>query len=298
MRIALLAIYGACIFAAEPSFFAPVNLGLLAFYTGLLLPAALGVQMLIVLGLFDLSVGAVAAASGVVAAKAMSLGLSPAASVVLGIGTGLLFGGLNWALVSMAKISALIGTLITMGVARATAVGLTKGQTLAGLPAEFAGLVQGSLGGISFVVGFGLTSVLVLELLTRRHVLFRRLYHAGSNRTAASENGLSIPRLEALGFLCAGSGAACVGLLQSSRTLSASPHEFQDLALDCIAACVVGGSQLKGGTGRAAGALLGLLIVVMSRNLVVLAGVSVYWKDLAVAAVLLTAALSTKMQKP
>jgi ribose transport system permease protein len=73
--------------------------------------------------------------------------------------------------------------------------------------------------------------------------------------------------------------------------MSASPHAFPDLALDCIAACVIGGDRLSGGAGRVSGAFFGLLMVVVSRNLVFLAGISAYWQDLAIALILLGAAV-------
>jgi len=104
-------------------------------------------------------------------------------------------------------------------------------------------------------------------------------------------SGINVRAIKLFGFALAGAGSAVAGILQSSRTLSASPFVFPDLALECIAACVIGGASLSGGTGRAAGAFFGMLMVVISRNLVVMAGVSVYWQELGVALVLLAAVL-------
>lgn len=100
-----------------------------------------------------------------------------------------------------------------------------------------------------------------------------------------------------MGFLLCSLGAAFTGILQSSRTLSASPLVFPDLALECIAACVIGGTALSGGKGRPVGAFIGMFMVVLSRNLAVLAGVGVYWKELAIAVVLLAAVLLNRSEK-
>jgi ribose/xylose/arabinose/galactoside ABC-type transport system permease subunit len=297
--VALL-VYIALIFAIQPAFFSAANLASILYYAALVLPAVMGMHLLLILGTFDLSVGAVAAASAVIAAQLLSVGLPIPVAVTAGVLVGALFGCLNWLLVARLSIPALIGTLITMGAARATAIGLTQGQTLAGLPNKLNWVAYGPLARLSMAltnaVLFGTTLVLVIEFLSQRHVMFRRFYQAGSNPKAASDSGVNISALELLAFAMCGMGASTVGLLQSSRTLSASPHGFSDLAIDCIAACVVGGDSLSGGSGRPIGAVWGTLIVVISRNLVVLAQISVYWQDLAIAIFLLTSMLFNRMR--
>jgi ribose transport system permease protein len=288
----LLLIYGACIYTVQPAFFSPGNLWTLLYYTCLLIPAVLGVHILIVLGLFDLSVGSVAALSGVVAAKAIASGTSLPLGLSLGLLIGVSLGALNWFLVVKCRISALIATLITLGIARAISLGITQGQSIGGLPQRLAALALGLPGSSippAIVLGIGL--ICLVELLTHWHVLFRRLYHVGSNPAAAASSGISVDAIRLFGFAISGAGAAVVGLMQSSRTLSASPFLFPDLALDCIAACVIGGASLNGGTGRATGASFGMLMVVISRNLVVMARVDVYWQDLGIALILLAAVL-------
>lgn len=290
--LVLLALYLACIYALQPAFFSPNNLSALIYYTCLLMPAVLGVHVLIVLGLFDLSVGAVAAVSGVVAAKLMTAGIAIPMGLALGISTGIIFGLLNWLFVVKLRISALIATFITLGVARAVSLGFTKGQSIGGLPDGFGTLALGSARwSIPPAIFWGIGLVCAVEFLTQRHVLFRRLYHVGSNPAAAVSSGINVNAIRLFGFALCGAGAALAGLLQCSRTLSASPFLFPDLALESIAACVIGGASLSGGTGRATGAFFGMLMVVISRNLVVMAGVSVYWKELGVALVLLAAVL-------
>jgi ribose transport system permease protein len=288
----ILALYLAVIYAAQPAFFSHDNLWALMYYTALLAPAVLGVHILIVLGLFDLSVGAVAAVAGVVAAKVMLVSSSVATGLACGIVMGALFGFVNWIFVVKFRISALIGTLITLGIASAVSLGITEGKTIAGLPVELATLALGSPDSwLTPAILLALVLVSIFELLTRRHVIFRRFYHVGSNAAAAAGNGINVEAIKLCGFTLASAGAAVVGLLQCSRTLSASPFVFGNLALECIAACVIGGASLGGGTGTALGALFGMLIVVISRNLVVMAEFSVYWQELGIALILLAAVL-------
>jgi ribose transport system permease protein len=290
--LVLLTLYLACIYVVQPAFFSPNNLWALMYYTCLLVPAVLGVHVLIVLGLFDLSVGAVAAMSGVVAAKAMTAGFGIPTALTFGIVIGLMFGLINWLFVVKFQISALIATLITLGIARAVSLGITQGQSIGGLPDAYGTLALGSSeSSLPPAIVFGVVLVCAVELLTSRHVLFRRFYQVGSNPAAATGSGIKVNAIKLYGFALSGAGAAVAGLLQSSRTLSASPFLFPDLALECIAACVIGGASLSGGSGRAAGAAFGMLMVVISRNLVVMAGVSVYWQELGIALILLAAVL-------
>jgi ribose transport system permease protein len=294
--IFLLALYLLCIYLVQPNFFMLSNLGLVLYYTCLLVPAVVGVYLLMIIGLFDLSVGAVAAVAGVVVAKMLHYGFSIPTSIFLALLTGAVFGFINWILISRARIPALIATLITLGAARAFALAVTQGQVVGNLPSAFGDLALGTDGALSPAVVFGLILVLTIEVLMQRHIIFRRLYHVGSSRTATALCGINVARVECLGLVACSLGAALVGILQSSRTLSASPLVFQDLALECIAACIIGGTSLFGGSGRVGGAFLGMLMVVVSRNLVVLAGVNVYWRELGVALVLLAAVLVNKRE--
>jgi ribose transport system permease protein len=293
----LFILYFVSIYAIQPAFFSSNNLGSLVYYACLLVPAVLGVHLLMVLGLFDLSVGAVAATAGIASAIALSAGYSIPVSIFVGCIPGLIFGLINWVLVSKLRIPALIGTLITMGAARACALALSQGQVIGGLPNHFGEIVLSTATIVSPAIIIGLILVLLIEVLSRRQVIFRRLYHVGSNRSAAISSGINVGALECMGFLLCSLGAALTGILQSSRTLSASPLVFPDLALECIAACVIGGTALSGGKGRPVGAFIGMFIVVMSRNLAVLAGVGVYWKELAIAVVLLAAVLLNRSEK-
>lgn len=279
------------IWIVEPVFFSPANLGSVLYSTCLLLPAVLTAHLLLVLGLFDLSTGAVAAAASVASAKAIYSGCPILIAVALAVAIGALFGLLNSLLINRIQVAALIATLITMGIARAVALGISDGRIIGGLNSRYGLITSVSVGGISLVVIAGILSMLLLAFLEQAHVVLRRFYQVGSNREAALSTGIRVARIETLGFALAGAGAAVSGVLQSSRTASASPLIFPDLALECIAACVIGGTSLTGGIGGATGAFFGMLVIVISRNLAVLTGVNIYWKDLAISAMLLAAVL-------
>ncbi|HWB06074.1 MAG TPA: ABC transporter permease [Verrucomicrobiales bacterium] len=288
--------YLAAIALYRPSFFSGTNLSSLLYYACLLAPAVLGAQMLMVLGLFDLSAGAVAAVSGVVAAQAMISGYTIPLAILIALVCGLAFGLVNWLLVSRLRLPALIGTLITAGVAKAVALGISNGVVVGGLPLQLDVLALGGTP-IRYAVMFGVLLCMLAEVASRYHVVFRRMYQTGDNREAAEMSGINVKCLELTGFLLASGGAAMVGILQISRTLSASPTIFNDLALEVIAACVIGGTSVRGGKGWPIGAFLGMMVIVASRNLAVQSGVDIFWRDLAIALVVLASALLTRDDK-
>lgn len=293
--VVLLSLYLLGIWLFVPVFFSPPNLVSVAYSTSLLIPAVLGVHLLLILGLFDLSIGAVAAMSGMACAVTIAHGAPATTAVAVGLASGAAFGALSAVLVSSLRIPALIGTLVTMGIARALALGLTEGRVLSDFPDKLKSVASIHIGALPLLCLLGVAAVALAECVERRHVVFRMFYRVGDNREAARNCGINVGGTEYLAFLLAGSAAAITGILQASRSNSASPIVFGDLALESIAACVIGGTKLQGGSGRAIGALCGLLVVVISRNLTVLAGVSVYWKDLVIALLLLASLLVSRL---
>jgi ribose/xylose/arabinose/galactoside ABC-type transport system permease subunit len=287
----MLFVYSACVFVYEPGFFSPINISSVIYYACLSTPVLLGVFLLVVLGQFDLSIGAVAALSGTVMVCTARLGWPLPVCILAAFCVGALCGSLNWLLITQFRIPALVGTLIIMSGARAAALGFSQGQVMGGLPKQLSVLTARLPGLISPIVPAGFFFIGFLWFFSRRHFLGRQMHQVGSNREAAVNNGINVSFLEWIAFVTAGIGASVVGLLQSSRTLSASPLVFSELPLECIAACVIGGARFSRGSGHPVGAFCGLLIVVASANLVVLAGVGIFWRDLAIALVLLAAVL-------
>jgi ribose transport system permease protein len=288
--LTLLFAFLATVALLQPQFFTVPNLVAILYYACLLVPVLLGVYLLIIMGQFDLSVGAVASCAGVLAAYLVRAGLNPILSVALAMAAGASFGAGNWALVTVTKVPAIVGTLITMSAARAVALGVSDGRVIAiqdgDLP-QWLTFVNSTVA----VIVMGVLMVALLELLSHRHVLLRHMHLAGSNSEAVSNVGVNVSRLHFVAFVAAGTGAAASGLLQSARTASSSPIMFQELALECISACIIGGVRFSGGVGNPLGAFVGLLVVVISRNLVIMAGVSIFWQGVCMAIMMLAAAM-------
>lgn len=276
---------------ASPAFLGSQNLHTIFFAVSVLLPATIGMHLLLVLGRFDLSSGSTAAFAGMTAALCIVDPCPAWVGVIVGATTGLLVGLVNGSLIAHVRLDPLLVTLATMSAGRSLALAAHDGQIVAGLPTGYGALVNTRIAGVSLLIVLAMLVVIATALAFRHTVVVRRMYASGDNPVAATHAGVRVPRLEVVAYMLAGLGAAATGLIQTSRTLSASPLVFQWLSLDAIAACIIGGASLHGGRGTVIGTVLGLVTVVVARNLIVIANLPLYWQDLAVGVILLLAVL-------
>lgn len=287
--IAFLVLLLVAMAVARIGFYNPSNIYSLCYAVSLSVPVAIGVQLLLVTGYFDLSIGAVAALSSVVAALVAnntdSVLLGFAAAIAVGICAGLI----NGIAVTGLKVHCLIATIATLGLLRTFALTANDGMVIAGLPNRFMWLARHQTMGIEFPIILSSLLVIVFSFLSVNAVAFRRFYQVGSNPLSAEICGLRTSRIVRIAFVLCAIGASITGILGASRTMAASPIGSESLGLDVIAACVIGGSNLRGGTGSIWGALTGLLIVQIVSTAVILLGVSLYWRYGVVGVILITA---------
>ncbi len=230
-----------------------------------ILGIAAGAMTLVILaGEIDLSVGAVAGAAGVVAAVVLAAGGGWAA-VPAAVAVGLGFGLLNGVLVTWAGVPSFIATLVSFFVAQGVALTLTAGQTIRfeadGLRAVFA---TGGVAGLSAGFLWLLLVMAVLAWALHRSRFGAHLFVLGGNARIAQMLGLAVGRLRVAVFVLTGGLMGLVGLILISRIGNARADGAIGLEFDAIAAVVLGGTALGGGTGAlwrtvAGVALIGIL---------------------------------------
>jgi ribose/xylose/arabinose/galactoside ABC-type transport system permease subunit len=270
-----------------PPFLSTVNIISILYSTAVLVPTVLGMQLLLTLGRFDLSTGATAALSGMVSGVCLLRSNSIVLALFVGVMVGLVTGAVIGLLVSYVKVDPLIATLAAMGIHRSLSLVVNGGGVVAGLPSQFGWLAEARIKGLPVLIVVALATILLAAFLNRNAVLFRRFYAAGSNPVAAVYSGINVKALVVLGYILASICSATTGLIQSSRTLSAGPQIFDTLAIDAIAACIIGGSSLGGGRGGILGASLGLIVITATDNMVIMLNIPVYWRGLVVGVLLL-----------
>jgi ribose transport system permease protein len=275
----ILALYVFCGFLYVPSFLKTENLISILFSCAITLPVVMGMQALLILGFFDLSVGAIASFIGMAFALSLSDYDSFVFATMIAFFCALAIGIANGLFVTKLSINPLISTLAMTGIWRSLSLTMNGGRIVSSLPQALSAIVSLRVANIPVLVPLGIFLVFALELCFRYVVPFRRLYAVGAKPTAANHAGIHVDNTIVAAYVAIAVGSAATGVIQASRTLSASPLIFDTLGLEMIAACIIGGSTLKGGQGTMIGAALGSLVVTSTRDLVVLLDVSVFWKD-------------------
>lgn len=265
-----------------------LNVGVQAAVTAIL---AFGVTFVIVSAGIDLSVGSVAALSATVLAwSATSQGIPVVLAVVLAVATGIACGLVNGILISYGKLPPFIATLAMLSVARGLSLVISQGSPIA-FPDSVSHLGD-TLGGwlpvpVLVMVAMGLITAFVLG----RTYIGRSMYAIGGNEEAARLSGLRVKKQKLAIYAFSGLFAAAAGIVLAARLSSAQPQAAQGYELDAIAAVVIGGASLAGGTGKASGTLIGALILAVLRNGLNLLSVSAFWQQVVIGVVIALAVL-------
>ncbi|GGR40119.1 ribose/xylose/arabinose/galactoside ABC-type transport system permease subunit [Streptomyces netropsis] len=271
-----------------------LNVGVQASVTAIL---AFGVTFVIVSAGIDLSVGSVAALSAtVVAWAATSGGLPVWMAVLLGLAVGAAAGLVSGALVAYGRLPAFIATLAMLSIGRGLALVISGGSPIA-FPSSV-GRLGDTLGGwlpvpVLVMVAMGLIAALVLA----RTYTGRAMFAIGGNEEAARLSGIDVKRRKLVIYALSGLFAAVAGIVLAARLTSAQPQAAAGYELDAIAAVVIGGASLSGGSGKASGTLIGALILAVLRNGLNLLSVSAFWQQVATGLVIALAVLLDTLRR-
>ncbi|MFJ6082822.1 substrate-binding domain-containing protein [Streptomyces sp. NPDC092369] len=271
-----------------------LNVGVQAAVTAVL---AFGVTFVIVSAGIDLSVGSVAALSATVLAwSATQHGVPVVIAVILAVATGIAAGLVNGFLIAYGKLPPFIATLAMLSVARGLALVVSDGSPIP-FPDSVSHLGD-TLGGwlpvpVLVMVVMGLIAAFVLG----RTYIGRSMYAIGGNEEAARLSGLRVKKQKLAIYALSGVFAAVAGIVLASRLSSAQPQAADGYELDAIAAVVIGGASLAGGTGKASGTLIGALILAVLRNGLNLLNVSAFWQQVVIGVVIALAVLLDTLRR-
>ncbi|MER9483855.1 ABC transporter permease [Mesorhizobium sp. M0494] len=253
---------------------------------------SLGVLLVVITGGIDLSVGSVFSLTGMVTALAMASGADGLTASAAGLAVGLVFGSINGLLVTVVGLAPFVVTLITYAVAGSLAFIVTNGRSMPIGAPDFWLLNSGEIiPGIPNHLLFCIILMIALEYVLRKVVLGRWFYAVGSSAIAARLLGIPVLRIKFAAYVASGLLASFAGLLTVSYILNAEATAGESLMLQAIAAVVIGGASLFGGTGSAIGAVLGALMITCIQNGVNLIGVNSFWQGSVTGAAILLAVL-------
>lgn len=259
---------------------------------------SIGQVWIIISGGIDLSVGSIMALSGVVTTMMIASGINMLLASACGILVGAFCGFVNGFLTAVGKLPAFISTLGMMGMARGVALIITKGVPIFGLPESFSLLGNGRMAGmipipVLITLLFGIIGHIALTMTP----FGRYTYAIGSNYEAARLSGIRTTRNLIYIYLLGGILYGAAGIILASRLSTGQPTSGLGYELDVIAACVIGGASLSGGSGTIWGAILGALLIGVLRNGSNLLDISAFWQQVAIGAIIVVAVFIDQYQK-
>jgi ribose transport system permease protein len=249
-----------------------------------------GMTMVILTGGIDLLVGSMLAFSGAVTAgMIVNSGLNVFVAILVGLAAGTALGLFNGIAVAKAKLPAFIVTLAMMTVARGFTLIYTNGRPISGFDETFRFFGAGYLGRIPVPVIIMFILLFVIYILLKKTPLGRYIYAIGGNEKATKLSGINTDRIKIAVYALNGFLAAVSGIILTSRLNSAQPMAGEGYELDAIAAVVLGGTSLSGGSGGVVGTIVGALIIAVLNNGLNLLNVSSFYQLVAKGAVILLA---------
>ena len=225
---------------------------------------AVGMTFVIISAGIDLSVGSVLALATVLAASSLhTWGLGAVAAILLSLLAGGFLGMLNGVATAKGKIQPFVVTLAMMSIGRGLAMYLSRNYTIPirSEHASFLRLEGLCLGIVPIPAILFILIVVVFQILLVYTSYGRNLFAIGGNETAARLAGVSVDRYKIITYALCGALAAAAGILQAAQMHQGDPKDGVAFELDAIAAVVVGGANLMGGSGSVVGTLAGALLI-------------------------------------
>jgi ribose/xylose/arabinose/galactoside ABC-type transport system permease subunit len=242
----------------------------------------------IILGGFDLSVGANAALCSVVAARLM-IDYDLTLGIVAALGAGMVIGSFNGLLIAFVGVNPFVSTLGTMTVVRGLVYVYTNATPLFGVPFSFTEVGLGRTLGVPnpFWIFLGI-SVLLYVLLSKTR-FGHYVYAIGGNVTTAGQMGIDVKRMRLLVYVLVGACAAVAGIILVGQTATGQPAGALGYELTAISAVIVGVATLSGGYGNLLSTIVGVFLLGVVSNALNLFGVSPFWQPVATGTILIVA---------
>ena len=251
---------------------------------------ACGMTMVIILGGIDLSVGSIIALSGCISAGCVArYNLPLPIALLMGLLVGLLVGMFNGAVISKTTIPAFIVTLATMNIAKGLAYVYTGGSPVRVVTKEWQFLGAGYVGIFPTPVVILVIVLIITAIIMNKTKMGRHMYAVGGNQQAAEFSGIKVEKVKFFVHAFSGLMAGLAGIVLASRMYSGQPTAGDGAEMDAIAAVVVGGTSMAGGSGKICGTIIGGLIIGVLNNGLNLLNVNSFWQYVVKGVVILLA---------
>lgn len=275
--------------AVKPIFISPDNLTNIIRQVSMVAIIGIGMSFVLISAEIDLSVGSIAALSGIMVTLGLKNELGMFAAVLLALLTGAACGIANGTIHVFAKIPSFIVTMGMLNIARGIVLVITNSYPVTGLPEGFKVIGRGYLGFIPVPVLIMAVCYIIGFIVLKYTKFGRSTYSIGGNIEAARLSGIPVVRNKIIIYIISGVTAAIAGIIMASRMFSGQPSAGSGMELDAIAACVIGGTSTTGGKGRLWGTFVGALIMGIITNGMNLLNISTNWQLIVQGAIIIIA---------
>ncbi|RMD18185.1 autoinducer 2 ABC transporter permease LsrC [Klebsiella pneumoniae] len=273
--------------ALNPAYFSLQTLAMIFASSQILCLLALGATLVMLTRNIDVSVGSTVGLCAIAVGVALNNGYGLATAIAFALAIGALAGAFNGLLVVGLRIPAIVATLGTLGLYRGVMLLWTGGKWIEGLPDSLESLSGPAFIGVSPLGWLVLALLLAGGWLLSRTDFGRDFYAVGDNLAAARQLGVAVNRTRMLAFTLNGMLAACAGIVFAAQIGFVPNQTGSGLEMKAIAACVLGGISLLGGTGTLLGAFLGAFFLTQIDTVLVLFRLPAWWNDFIAGLVLL-----------
>ena len=268
--------------ALNPAYFSLQTLAMIFASSQILCLLALGATLVMLTRNIDVSVGSTVGLCAIAVGVALNNGYGLATAIAFALAIGALAGAFNGLLVVGLRIPAIVATLGTLGLYRGVMLLWTGGKWIEGLPDSLKSLSEPAFIGVSPLGWLVLALLLAGGWLLSRTAFGRDFYAVGDNLAAARQLGVAVNRTRMLAFTLNGMLAACAGIVFAAQIGFVPNQTGSGLEMKAIAACVLGGISLLGGTGTLLGAFLGAFFLTQIDTVLVLFRLPACWCSMAV----------------
>lgn len=283
----------------SPFFLTWLNWANILNQSALLVLVAVGMTVVLIAGGIDLSVGAIAALAGGVAAWLIATAGTPLwIALVAGCVTGLTLGIVNGLVITVMRIPDFIATLAMLALIRGVLFVLTQGVPIIG----FSSPAYSMLGGLTrlplslTVPEFITAAILIVGVLAMRRLrVASHLKATGENAEIARLSGVNVRRVRIGAYAVSGLLAGIAGVLLAGRFGTVQPNMAAGIELQALAAAIIGGAALNGGRGSLIGAALGALTLVVIQNIINLAQIPPVFETFVIGMVILAVIVLERM---
>lgn len=273
----------------EPKFFTGKNILNLLRQSSIVGIISVGMTCVIISGNFDVSVGAIAALSGVVVMKLLSMYVPLPIAIILCIIIGMIIGIVNGVAVAKFAVPSLIATMAATIILNGIILLVTGGYPISGKYEAFDIIGNGYIGIIPIPIIIFVLTIIIIYILLQYTKTGRYIYSVGGNEEASNLSGINSDMIKIKVFVISGMLSSIAGIVLTSRLNTATATAGTGYDMDSIASVVIGGTSVLGGEGSVLKTIIGVLFMSVINNAFNLLGVDTYFQFIVKGSIILIA---------